>query len=199
MTNSKNFRKFLKERNLTAIYNRYSKIKRKKIETVTINDIKKRIVIYKKNNKTYIADYQTLKVLATTKKYNTKTVINGLKSRNISINKTTKSGKKIIVHKVTKDIKLKEIYREELTNTIFIKRQIPLRKANIGRLVLTITFIGKNTRVTEIGISRTRLLGKKSQYLIAFDEAFFMASAKAGFSWDTYIIQSETFDYYIKK
>jgi len=90
--------KFLKERglnkdslqnkNIKKAINQYNKIKWKKTLVVNIDGHEKKIITHKKGNKTIVRDFNTLNILATTQKYNTRNIQKGFLNHITTTTKT---------------------------------------------------------------------------------------------------------------
>ena len=183
----KQLMQFLRERKLTSAFKRYKKIRYGRKLKIIIDGVNKNILVYKKNNKTIIADRYTLKTLATTKRFNLRNINKGFKEKIV-----IRNGKKFR----TTPVKLKVIDTIKFKNTVHNDRTFALKK-KVGKLFMSVTFIGKHKerKTVEGGSRKLRLLKVKSQYNIAFNEAFKGAWSQVNFSPQDWIINWVHYSY----
>lgn len=201
----KDIKNFLRERNLLTAFKRFQKIKRSKRLKIDVDGTVLDVTIYKKGDKTIVADSLRLKTLATSKKYNTKTIIGQLKKREKVTSKVikaglTRTGIKIKTKIKTPKIKIKEIKRTLLSDKsgiILIERQTPLR-SRLGKLWINVTFIDKkdNKKIVEAGSATQRFLHKEDNRQKAFNEAMKGAFSQINFSPKEIIINWVHYAYY---
>ena len=181
------FKKFLRERNLsrefkesklsqsvyltrkrlTYSFKKDKTIKRRVRFSSTIDDDKRNLISYRKNNKTVLADAYTLREITRTKKYSTRNIKFAINLRRQEIK--TLDGKQAKVNE--RILKLNTLRRTRTENYLRIDRSTPLKK--IGRLIANITFIGRlgQRATSEGGSASYRDLTIERQYNIALKEA----------------------------
>lgn len=202
---------FLRERNLLTTFNRFKRLKGIKKKTIMTEQdgISQRLVIHKRGKRLIIRDAFSLRVLATTKRFNFKNILNAFsqKKETSYVLSIPHKGKKRDGFIKKNILKLKELTRIPLTNVVQVDRLTPLRK-KIGKLFINVTFISKSKlglpaeRITVEGGSRKlRLLNVEGQREIAFNQAFqgALSNPAITFSYDTFIINWIHFSYYIAK
>jgi len=144
----KKYSQFLRERGLAGSYRAWSRLKSKKKRIITVHQKKidgtvrrRKVYVLKENNKTYFRDFQTMKVLATTKKK----IPSALAS--LSKTKTIKGTIKARDWKVTKNIETPILRLKNIQDKYFLKDDIERRhrvstrpSRNNGHVILDVTY-----------------------------------------------------------
>jgi len=178
---------FLKERGLKKAFNRYKKIKYKKTEIINLDGRKTKILIYKKNNKTIIADHRTLKTMVTTKKYNLSNYKKALQTNLVP----TKDG-----FRRERNLKFNFLYTDRMKN-VEINRYEKPRRGKVGKVFVSITaHKGKRSKTVEGGSRKTRLLTIAKEREVATQEAINGALSRLPFYGDNYTVNWVNFVYY---
>ncbi len=197
---TKLLRKFLKERGLTKTFNRSKKIKRKTKANINIDGTLIKVIVHKSKGKTVIRDFNSLNILATTTKYNTRNFKKGLQLKTREVKRKTKKGKTIIETIISRDIKLKELFTEIKANVLIKHKQTPLR-TKFGKIFMSVSFYhkGKLKCIKEGGSQKTRILSRAKERKIAIDEAFKGAVSQINFSFDNFKINWIHYVYYYSR
>ena len=191
-------RRFIKERNLLETFNRFRRISGIKTKEFTAKQDGQshRLVAFKQGDKTIVLDAFSLRVMATTKKFDLQSIERGLQQ---TFTKKRRFGKKIFVQSAVA-VKLREISRTPLTNVIVVDRTSPLSR-KLGKIFVSVTLISdKGERFTaEGGSNQLRLLNSESERTKAFNEAFNGAVGQAPFYSKNFIINWIHYSYFIGK
>lgn len=219
MNNLKDIMRFLQKRNLITAYKRFRKIKRSTRTKISVDGNVLDVTIYKKGDKTVIADTLTLKTLATSTKYNTRSIrkVIDKKVRTRVVKVDNNRFKQGLNYKSTglinndrsinnNIIKIKELRRTSLSlKTDLVERSTPLYKKE-GLLWIDITFYKHNLMTGQVIRKKRVQMGSGKQYLLyisserqkAFDKAFNLAISQLDFSPTGYKIHWIHYAYYIK-
>lgn len=191
-------RRFIKEKNLLETFNRFRRIAGIKTKEFTVKQDEQshRLVAFRKGDKTIVLDAFSLRVMATTKRFNLQSIERGSQQTKA---RKTRFGKKIFIQNQVV-VKLREIARTPLTNVIAVDRTTWLAK-KLGKLFISVTFTGEKGEkfVAEGGSRQLRLLNFQQERTKAFNEAFRGALGQVPFSYKDFIINWIHYSYFIQK
>lgn len=204
---SKNFKLFLRERNLSKdfkrskltkpqylkfqrlnyAFNKNKTIKKRYKWTTRIYGDRRNFYIYRKGNKTKVVDRHTLKEFISTKKYNIKSIKNALLLRKETDLKTSVHGldAKVSDHVVKVNFISRELNRAKKSKKLMSIQQDYGRPLNVvGRLIASVSFKSKSGHWTTVeGQSNSyRLLRESNQKDLALKEALTNAWFQINFS-----------------
>jgi len=209
--NQKEIRQFLRERKLTASFNKWRSIKRLKKRVIDVSysnydgTIKRgRVYVYRQKNRTVFRDYETLLIVAKSKRKLSES-IKAAFTRTETFKPYKVRGWDVGYS--FKDVKLKlknvsktQSYNQALERLRTVERRNTIRRKMQGMVVCDLTYVASNGSRKRIQIrSKLTFLGNKQTRDKLVNENISNGSGLAEFSPVDVIINGIWFEYWIDK
>jgi len=211
MAQEKEIRQFLRERKLTASFNKWQSIKRLKKRVIDVSysnydgSVKRgKVYVYRQKNKTVFRDFETLLIVAKSKRKLSESIkaaftrtetFKPFKVRGWDVNYSFKDAKLKL-----KNVSKTQSYNQALERLRTVERRNTIRRKMQGMIVCDLTYVAGNGKRKRIQIrSKLTFLGDKKVRDKLIGDNISNGSGLAGFSPVDVIINGIWFEYWIDK